>query len=657
MDKATKIKILRQQLTTWSRAYYVNDKSMVTDAEYDRAYRELQRLEQEEQNVPQTSPTQTVGGLDYTPKKALVHHAEPMLSLEDAFDGDELVDYLDKIEAQVGKQTYIGEQKMDGLSIALTYYQGKLVQAATRGNGIEGEDVTANARMLPDIPHKLKEPLDTEVRGEVFMAKSSFQKINAQRQLEGKKQFANPRNAAAGTLRSNNPELVVKRDLQATFYSLANQDEHEIKTQADVLATLKKWGFPVSSHWEKITNQDELITFIARNQLERNDYDIPIDGLVVKVNDYSVQQQLGDTGVVPRWAVAYKFPPDETETVVEDIKWQLSRTGRLNPVAVLQPVELAGSTISKVSLHNVNYIKELDLRLDDTVKLYKSGDIVPQISEVVMEKRPANSELYSFPTTCPKCGSKLVQPTDEVTLKCVNPGCQVAERILHFVKRDAMDIKGMGKYLVTAMVKAEMVKSPADLYRLSVADFEQLQGVGTKRSEKLVANIQNSKHNSLEKLINGLGIPQVGQRTALKLAQHFQTLEKLQTATIQQLMKTPDTDGDAIAQAVHDYFANEANQKLLHQLISAGVNPKFIPPTPVKQSFWTGNRVVITGKLTSMTRSQATDYLTAHGASVQRAISPSTDYVIAGKNCGQKLAQAQAMAIPVINEHEFHERK
>ena len=650
---------LREQLIKWGREYYEQDNPSVEDYVYDRAYQRLVELEQRFPELKTSdSPTQHVGG-GPTSELTKVTHEIPMLSMGDVFSIDELMDFnqrqQDNGDVSVTPE-YNLELKIDGLSLSLVYENGRLVQGSTRGNGNIGEDVTANVMTIKSIPHQLPEPLSLEFRGECYMPKESFVKLNQEREEAGLSVFANPRNAAAGSLRQLDPQVTARRDLATFMYYVPEYQKLGVRTQAAALNRMRELGFSVNPHNRVVHNRQEITDYIEEYTAQRDQLSYGIDGIVEKVNDLDTENALGNTVKVPRWEIAYKFPPEEQATVVRDIVWTVGRTGNVTPTAVMDPVQLAGTTVSRASLHNPDYLREKDIRLGDTVYLHKAGDIIPEISRVDLKNRPADSQPYQVPTTCPVCGSDLVHLDDEVALRCVNPMCpaQIKEGLAHFASRNAMNIDGLGPKIIQQLWDKELVHDVTDLYSLTHDQLLTLDKFGDKSAANLLTSIANSRNNSVERLLFGLGIRHVGAKAARLIMEHFQNLDRLLTASADEVAAV-DGIGPTIGDSVQTYFANEQVKKLVDELRAVGVNFDYhgsVVPAAT-DSEWNGRRVVLTGKLEELTRADAKHWLEAHGAKVTGSVSKKTDIVIAGTAAGSKLTKAQDLGITVWDEARF----
>jgi len=643
-----RMKELVELLNRYVTEYYTSDNPSVSDSEYDRLYRELVELEKAhpDQVLPE-SPTHRVGGkiLDGFEKYS---HQYPLYSLQDAFSREELDAFDARVRKELDDVTYICELKIDGLSISLTYEQGIFVAGATRGDGSIGENITENLKRVKDIPLTLPEKLDITVRGECYMPRASFDQVNQSRQENGEPEFANPRNAAAGTLRQLDTAVVAKRNLATFLYQEASPSTRD--SQEKVLEHLEQLGFVVNPRRLLAHSMDEVWDFIQEVGQERDQLPYDIDGVVIKVNDLAGQEQLGFTVKAPKWAVAYKFPAEEKEAKLLSVDWTVGRTGVVTPTANLTPVQLAGTTVSRATLHNVDYIAEKDIRKDDTVIVYKAGDIIPAVLRVVESKRVSEEKL-DIPTNCPSCDSKLLHFEDEVALRCINPRCpaQIKEGLTHFASRDAMNISGLGPSVVEKLFEAQLVKDVADIYRLTVEDFLLLDGIKEKSAQKLYQAIQTSKENSAEKLLFGLGIRHVGSKASQLLLQNFHSVEALAQANPEEIA-TIESLGSVIAQSLQTYFATEGSKILLSELKELGVNLDYKGQIVAADAALSGLTVVLTGKLERLTRSEAKSKLENLGAKVTGSVSKKTDLVVAGADAGSKLQKAQELGIDIRDE-------
>lgn len=643
-----RIKELVELLNRYATEYYTSDNPSVSDSEYDRLYRELVELEKAypDQVLPD-SPTHRVGGkiLDGFEKYT---HQYPLYSLQDAFSREELDAFDARVRKELDDVTYICELKIDGLSISLTYEQGIFVAGATRGDGSIGENITENLKRVKDIPLSLPEKLDITVRGECYMPRASFDQVNQTRQENGEPEFANPRNAAAGTLRQLDTAVVAKRNLATFLYQEASPSTRD--SQEKVLNHLEQLGFVVNPRRLLARSMNEVWQFIREVGQERDRLPYDIDGVVIKVNDLAGQEQLGFTVKAPKWAVAYKFPAEEKEAKLLSVDWTVGRTGVVTPTANLTPVQLAGTTVSRATLHNVDYIAEKDIRKDDTVIVYKAGDIIPAVLRVVESKRVSEEKL-DIPTNCPSCESKLLHFEDEVALRCINPRCpaQIKEGLIHFASRDAMNISGLGPSIVEKLFVANLVKDVADIYRLTVEDFLLLDGIKEKSAQKLYQAIQASKENSAEKLLFGLGIRHVGSKASQLLLQHFHSIESLAQANPDEVAGI-ESLGSVIAQSLQSYFETEGAKILLSELKELGVNLDYKGQTVSVDAALSGLTVVLTGKLERLNRTEAKNKLESLGAKVTGSVSKKTDLVVAGVDAGSKLQKAQELGIEIRDE-------
>ncbi|VPC60898.1 DNA ligase [Streptococcus pneumoniae] len=635
-------------LNRYATEYYSSDNPSVSDSEYDRLYRELVELETAyPEQVLADSPTHRVGGkvLDGFEKYS---HQYPLYSLQDAFSREELDAFDARVRKEVAHPTYICELKIDGLSISLTYEKGILVAGVTRGDGSIGENITENLKRVKDIPLTLPEELDITVRGECYMPRASFDQVNQVRQENGEPEFANPRNAAAGTLRQLDTAVVAKRSLATFLYQEASPSTRD--SQEKGLKYLEQLGFVVNPKRILAENIDEIWNFIQEVGQERENLPYDIDGVVIKVNDLASQEELGFTVKAPKWAVAYKFPAEEKEAQLLSVDWTVGRTGVVTPTANLTPVQLAGTTVSRATLHNVDYIAEKDIRKDDTVIVYKAGDIIPAVLRVVESKRVSEEKL-DIPTNCPSCNSDLLHFEDEVALRCINPRCpaQIMEGLIHFASRDAMNITGLGPSIVEKLFAANLVKDVADIYRLQEEDFLLLEGVKEKSAAKLYQAIQASKENSAEKLLFGLGIRHVGSKASQLLLQYFHSIENLSQADSEEVASI-ESLGGVIAKSLQTYFATEGSEILLRELKETGVNLDYKGQTVVADAALSGLTVVLTGKLERLKRSEAKSKLESLGAKVTGSVSKKTDLVVVGADAGSKLQKAQELGIQVRDE-------
>lgn len=642
------MKELVELLNRYAYEYYTKDAPSVSDSEYDQLYRELVELEtaHPDEILPE-SPTHRVGGV-VLKGFTKYQHQYPLYSLQDAFSREELETFDQRVRKEFPSISYVCELKIDGLSISLTYENGVLVTGATRGDGSVGEDITENLKRVKDIPLVLPEPMNITVRGECYMPRASFDRVNQIRQENGEPEFANPRNAAAGTLRQLDTKIVAKRNLATFLYQEVSPTDQS--SQEGVLEKLARLGFVVNQERVLAEDMEQIWDFIQKVAQLREDLPYDIDGIVIKVNDLAVQEELGFTVKAPKWAVAYKFPAEEKEAKILSVDWTVGRTGVVTPTANLTPVQLAGTTVSRATLHNVDYIAEKDIHQDDTVIVYKAGDIIPAVLRVVKDKRVSDQAL-AIPTHCPSCQSELLHFEDEVALRCINPLCpaQIKEGLNHFASRDAMNITGLGPAVVEKLFAAQLVEDVAGIYRLTVEDLLTLEGFKEKSAEKLYEAIQASKENSAEKLLFGLGIRHVGSKVSQILLQEFHDLDQLAAADPERIASI-DSLGMVVAESLKRYFAQEGSKRLLQELKEAGVNLSYLGEKVAADAVLSGMTVVLTGKLERLTRSEAKAKLESLGAKVTGSVSKKTDLVVAGSDAGSKLTKAQELGIQVEDE-------
>ena len=642
------MKELVELLNRYAYEYYTKDAPSVSDSEYDQLYRELVELEtaHPDEILPE-SPTHRVGGV-VLKGFTKYQHQYPLYSLQDAFSREELEVFDQRVRKEFPSISYVCELKIDGLSISLTYENGVLVTGATRGDGSVGEDITENLKRVKDIPLVLPEPVNITVRGECYMPRASFDRVNQIRQENGEPEFANPRNAAAGTLRQLDTKIVAKRNLATFMYQEVSPTDQS--SQEGVLEKLARLGFVVNQERVLAEDMEQIWDFIQKVAQLREDLPYDIDGIVIKVNDLAVQEELGFTVKAPKWAVAYKFPAEEKEAKILSVDWTVGRTGVVTPTANLTPVQLAGTTVSRATLHNVDYIAEKDIHQDDTVIVYKAGDIIPAVLRVVKDKRVSDQAL-AIPTHCPSCQSELLHFEAEVALRCINPLCpaQIKEGLNHFASRDAMNITGLGPAVVEKLFAAQLVEDVAGIYRLTVEDLLTLEGFKEKSAEKLYEAIQASKENSAEKLLFGLGIRHVGSKVSQILLQEFHDLDQLATADPERIAGI-DSLGMVVAESLKSYFAQEGSKRLLQELKEAGVNLTYLGEKVAADAALSGMTVVLTGKLERLTRSEAKAKLESLGAKVTGSVSKKTDLVVAGADAGSKLSKAQELGIQVEDE-------
>ena len=642
------MKELVELLNRYAYEYYTKDTPSVSDSEYDQLYRELVELEiaHPDEILPE-SPTHRVGGV-VLKGFTKYQHQYPLYSLQDAFSREELEAFDQRVRKEFPSISYVCELKIDGLSISLTYENGVLVTGATRGDGSVGEDITENLKRVKDIPLVLPEPVNITVRGECYMPRASFDRVNQIRQENGEPEFANPRNAAAGTLRQLDTKIVAKRNLATFLYQEVSPTDQS--SQEGVLQKLARLGFVVNQERVLAEDMEQIWDFIQKVAQLREDLPYDIDGIVIKVNDLAVQEELGFTVKAPKWAVAYKFPAEEKEAKILSVDWTVGRTGVVTPTANLTPIQLAGTTVSRATLHNVDYIAEKDIHQDDTVIVYKAGDIIPAVLRVVKDKRVSDQAL-AIPTHCPSCQSELLHFEDEVALRCINPLCpaQIKEGLNHFASRDAMNITGLGPAVVEKLFAAQLVEDVAGIYRLTVEDLLTLEGFKEKSAEKLYEAIQASKENSAEKLLFGLGIRHVGSKVSQILLQEFHDIDQLATADPERIASI-DSLGMVVAESLKRYFAQEGSKRLLQELKEASVNMAYLGEKVAADAALSGMTVVLTGKLERLTRSEAKAKLESLGAKVTGSVSKKTDLVVAGSDAGSKLTKAQELGIQVEDE-------
>ncbi|WP_156291005.1 NAD-dependent DNA ligase LigA [Oceanobacillus salinisoli] len=664
MDKKQaqeKINELRKLLNQYGYEYHVLDQPSVPDAEYDEKLNELQKLEEQfPELITEDSPTQRVGGepLEGFEK---VQHRVPMLSLGNAFNEQDVRDFARRASQGVdGDISFVCELKIDGLAVSLTYENGKFVRGATRGDGTTGEDITSNLKTIRSIPLSLKEPETIEVRGEAFMPHKSFLKLNEERLANEEEPFANPRNVAAGSLRQLDPKIAAKRNLDIFLYAVGEWENSDVTTHSGRLERLKELGFKTNPEWRKCSTVEEVMEFVEYWTKERPNLNYEIDGIVIKVDSLNQQEELGFTAKSPRWAIAYKFPAEEAMTRLKEIELSVGRTGVVTPTAILDPVRIAGSTVQRATLHNEDLIREQDLRIGDTVVIKKAGDIIPKVVRVVEEKRTGEEKEFHMPDECPACGSELVRLEGEVALRCMNPSCpaQLMEGLIHFVSRNAMNIDGLGEKVIIQLFQEELIHTIADLYRLEREELLKLERMGEKSVDNLLKAIEASKENSLERLLFGLGIRFIGAKAAKTLAMEFETMEKLQNATYEEIIAI-DEIGEKMADAIAQYFQEEKVKDLLEELAELGINMEYKGPKKAEAAdedhVFAGKTVVLTGKMESYTRSEAKELIEALGGSVTGSVSKKTDFLIAGEDAGSKYEKAQKLGVTIWDEQQLKE--
>ena len=646
-----RIQELTEIINKANHDYYTLDNPTITDQEYDRYMEELQRLEREyPQYRKADSPTQRVGSEVISEFKKVTHEI-PMLSLGDIFNEDEIIEFDEKVKKVVPNPKYVAELKIDGLSVSLLYRNGELVRAATRGDGVVGEDITHNAKTIKDIPLKIKQPIDIEVRGEIYMSKASFKKLN-----ENGANFANPRNAAAGSVRQLDSKVAASRNLSNFIYHLPDPEDYNIHTHYDALNFMKELGFTVSPNNKKVNNIDELMDYINYWTKERPNLPYEIDGIVIKVNDLNDQKKLGYTARCPKWAIAYKFPAEEVLTKVRDIIFTVGRTGQVTPSAILEPVRVMGSLISKATLHNEDYVVSKDIRVGDTVSIKKAGDVIPEVVRSLPERRVGTEKKFEMIKNCPMCGSVLVRKDDESAYYCMNEHCPARwqEKLIHYTSRHALNIEGFGDRIIEDFYNLGFIKTYEDFYTLDnhKEDLMELEGYGSKKVNNLLTEIENSKNLSLERLLFGLSIRHVGQKTADILARNFKNIDNLMNASVEDIAAIKDI-GMTIAKSVAKFFSEERNKELISHLKEFGVNMYYLKETSDQETLFTDKTFVLTGSLERFTRDEAKERIEALGGTVSSSVSRKTDVVVAGSEAGSKLTKAEELGITIWNEEEF----
>ena len=641
-------------LNKYSYDYYVEDNPQISDTEYDTLYKQLEKLEKEyPELIQENSPTQRVGDVVLSEFEKVTHKV-PMLSLSNTFSTEDLRDFDNRIKKVVAnrKIEYICELKIDGLAISINYVNGKLISAATRGDGTVGEEVTDNIKTIFSIPKVLKENKTFEVRGEVYLPKKSFNILNEERKENNEVLFANPRNAAAGSLRQLDSKITAQRRLSAFIYSVVG--DNTIESQLQALKTAEEYELPVNNNYKLCKNIDEVINYIEYWDINRKNLPYEIDGIVIKVNSYSLQEEIGYTQKSPRWATAFKFPEEELATKLLDVELSVGRTGIVTPVAQLDPIVISGSTVSKASLHNKDVIDELDIHIGDMVIVKKAGEIIPKVVRVLKELRLENSEKYIMPNRCPSCNSEFVSKKDDPFIRCVNPECpeQNIRKIIHFASRDALNIEGLGDKVVATLYEKGIISHTIDLFSLEREKLIDLDRMGEKSVDNLLTAIENSKNSTLDKVIYALGILNVGKKAAKILAEKYLNLTTLMTATVDELINLPDI-GLITAESVIDFLSNEINIKFINDLISIGMNPQYEVQKIEDDNIFNGKTIVLTGKLVELTRNEAKEYLEKLGAKVTGSVTTKTDLVLAGEKAGSKLVKAEQLGIQVISEEEF----
>lgn len=651
-----RMKELEKLLRHHEHLYYVKDDPEIPDHEYDRLMRELTDLEEKHpQWASADSPTRRVGGQPL-PSFGQVAHSTALLSLDNAFGPEDLRSFDARVRKELGNGAlvdYAVEFKIDGLTVALKYEKGRFVQGATRGNGIVGEDITQNLRTVRSLPLVLKEPVDLQVRGEAYLSKQTFARLNRWQEENGLSPFANPRNAAAGSLRQLDSKVTAQRGLDIFVFSALEIETGQLKRHSESLDLLEEMGFPVSDY-KLLKDMEAVIAYIGEWTEKRHSLDYDIDGMVVKVDDLAQQKILGEKSKSPRWAIAYKFPAEEKETILKDIIVQVGRTGAITPAAVLEPVLVAGSVVSRATLHNEDFIRDKDIRIGDRVVIHKAGDIIPEIVRVLKDRRTGTEEVYEFPAACPSCGEKTVRFEGEAALRCVNAGCpaQLRRAIIHFVSKEAMDIDGLGESIVTLLLEAGLIRDPSDLYRLRKEDLASLERMGDKSATNLMAALEASKKRDLSRLIFGLGIRHIGSRAAKVLAEHFRTLQDLMEAGRDEWTLVPEI-GPKMAESLEAFFGDESNLKIIERLKASGVNQTAAAPENTASKIFEGKTFVITGKLENLGRSEAKALIEARGGKVSGSVSRNTDFVLSGGDPGSKYRKALELGVEIIDESAF----
>ena len=655
-DVRKQIEDLRAKINYHNYRYYTLDDPELSDAEYDQLMQKLIELEtQYPEFVTPDSPTQRVGS---TPLDgfATITHQVPLLSLANAFNMSDVTSFVSRVQRLAEEPVdFVCELKIDGLAVSLNYESGVFVSGATRGDGQTGEDITQNLRTIRSLPLRLREPLDLNVRGEVYLKKSDFLALNKLREESGENLFANPRNAAAGSLRQLDPRVTASRPLSIFCYGIGSISGQEVENHADVLKLLEDLGLPVNRNYRVCRNLEEIEEYIGEWTDKRTQLPYDIDGIVIKLNNLALQNKLGTTARSPRWAIAYKFPAEQAVTKVLDIEVQVGRTGALTPLAILEPVTVAGSTVSRATLHNVDFVEQKDIRIGDQVLIHKAGDIIPEIIRPLTEKRDGTEQVFQMPTKCPRCGGEVIRPIGEAVTRCVNTSCpaQILEGLIHFASRNAMDIEGLGAAVSEQLIESGLVKTPADLYQLKEEDLLNLERFGPKSAKNLITAIEESKKRPLSRLVYALGIRLVGEEVSRELAAYFQSMDRLQKARFEDLVAIP-LIGDKIASAVVVFFQEGRNVQLIESLRQAGLQMTAEPVDEQRDNFLEGLTFVVTGKLTSMSRKEIEDQLRSLGANVASSVSKNTDYLIAGEKAGSKLDRALELGTKILSEVEYY---
>lgn len=651
-DVQQRLEALREQIRYHSRKYYTEDDPEISDYEYDQLYRQLETLEAEYPDlVTEDSPTRKIGGAVYNTFAPVIHQV-PLESLHDSFSSEELQEFDRRVREAVGEVEYVVEPKFDGLSVALEYRNGLFVRGSTRGDGVTGEDVTENIRTIRSVPKILKEPVPfLEVRGEVYMSDESFQKLCARQELLEEKPFKNPRNAAAGSLRQKDPKITAQRELSIFIFNVQQVEGKSLSFHDESLEWLKSLGFPVFDQYRKTDSMDSVLQFIQEIGDRRGELDFPIDGAVVKVNRFTQREELGSTAKFPRWAEAFKYPPEEKETTLLEIEVNVGRTGVLTPTGCFDPVTLAGTTVSRATLHNQDFITEKDIRVGSRVILRKAGEIIPEVVAVL--SHPEGSQPYHLPERCPSCGEIVTRVEGEAATRCTNPQCpaQLLRNLIHFASRDAMDIDGLGPVLLEQLLQKGMISSPADLYTLKVDELQALERFGEKSAINLVNALERSKGNDLYRLVYALGIPHIGAKAAQVLCNAFPTMEQIQNASEEEIAQI-EGFGGIMAKEVVAFFQKESARRLVERLGELGISMEAQQKESQGDKL-AGSTFVLTGTLPTMSRKEASQLIESHGGKVTSSVSKKTSYVLAGEEAGSKLEKAQQLGIPILTEEEF----
>ncbi len=658
MNKIEKrLKELKEIIAYHANKYYNEDSPEISDFEYDMLMMELKNIEKEHPELITTdSPTQVIVANGKTDTHfAEVRHEVPLQSLQDVFDLQDVKDFHERIKKSVPNPQYVVETKIDGLSVSLEYKNGKFIRGATRGDGLVGEDITPNLKTIKTIPQELKEPVTIIVRGEVFMPKESFEKLNEEREVTGEKLFANPRNAAAGSLRQLDPQITAERNLDIYIFNVQKIENVELTSHYESFKYMQTLGFQVNPYIKLCKNIEDIMGAITEIGEKRGELTFDIDGAVVKVDNLKQREEIGVTTKTPRWAVAYKYPPEKKETIVEDIKVQVGRTGAITPMAILKPVRVAGSLISKTTLHNEDFIKEKDIRIGDTVYIQKAGDVIPEVAEVLKEKRTGNEKVFEMPKVCPVCGAEAVREDGEAVVRCTGIECpaQLFRSLVHFASKNAMNIDGLGPAMIEQLLDEKLISNIADIYILKKDELLKLERIGEKTADNLLAAIEQSKNNSLDRLINSFGIRHIGTKTSKILAKNFESLEEMMKTSYEKFASINEI-GEIMADSLVTFFHSSQSRDLIKRLKSAGVNMQG-NKKEIEDERFVGKVFVLTGTLSSYSRQEASDIIESYGGKTSSTVSKRTDYVLAGEEAGSKLTKAEALGITIITEEEFKE--